>query len=47
MEERKNTKHKGIYTRGSNYYVTYGDGSKKVSKTGEQYLVMREDLPPA
>lgn len=45
MEERKKTKQKGIHRRGSVYYVTYRDGTKKVSGNGERYLVMRDDLP--
>ena len=47
MGKREKTKHKGIYKRGANYCDTYRDGSKKVSRNGERYLAMREDLPPA
>lgn len=42
MAKREKTKHKGIYKVGSNYYVSYCDGTRKVSKNGEEYFVKHE-----
>ncbi len=42
MAIRKKTKHKGIYKVGSNYYVSYRDGSQRISKNGEPYFVKHE-----
>jgi len=41
--KREKTKHKGIYKMGEDYYVTYYDGTTKISKkTGAPYLVKHE-----
>jgi len=42
MALREKTKHKGIYKRGGSYYVIYNDGTKRISGSGEEYLVRRE-----
>ena len=42
MAKREKTKHKGIYRVGSNYYVSYCDGTRRVSGNGEQYFVKHE-----
>ncbi len=42
MPSREKTKHKGIYKRGDVYYVIYNDGTKRVSKDGQEYLVRCE-----
>ena len=42
MAAREKTKHKGIYRIGGHYYVIYNDGTKRTSKSGEEYLVRRE-----
>jgi integrase len=39
---REKTKHKGIYKRGSHYYVVYNDGTQKTGKGGEVYPVRKE-----
>ena len=44
MGDREKTKHKGIYRVGSNYYVIYNDGTTRLSKKGEEYLVRRERI---
>jgi integrase len=41
--KREKTKHKGIYKMGEEYYITYYDGTTKISKkTGAPYLVKHE-----
>lgn len=42
MGVREKTKHKGIYKVGDHYYVVYNDGTKRISKSGEEYLVRCE-----
>ena len=42
MAKRERTKHKGIYKVGSNYYVSYRDGTQRTSKNGEPYFVKHE-----
>jgi integrase len=42
MAMRKRTKHKGIYKVGGGYYVVYNDGTKRISRDGEEYPVRCE-----
>ena len=42
MAIRQKTKHKGIYKIGDTYYVSFYDGTKRVSKNGEEYFVRVE-----
>jgi len=36
MAKRQKTKHNGIYKMGKVYYVVYDDGTKKISRDGEE-----------